>query len=81
MANNCTHCGRLQGNFNLFCEPSSPFLIDSLDDIKKLTFMKVRVQGVYGSLQSWSSADEALFSYAEAHHEEFPEWLIEGIYL
>ncbi len=81
MANTCTSCGRLQGNFMLFEEPDSPLFITDVEDLKKLSFVKVWVGGVYGSPLSWSSFDKLAFEYAEKHHEIFPEKLIEGIYL
>lgn len=81
MANTCTHCHALQGNFMLFGEVDSPFFIFGREDVKRLAFIKVEVAGVYGELPSYSTADQLLFDYATAHHEDFGERLIEGIYL
>ena len=90
MANTCTHCGKLQGNFMLFSEVGSPFFVQTPEDLEKLTFTKVDVAEVYGAITSASiyidayaisNMDAYAFAYAKAHHEDFPERLIEDIYL
>ncbi len=43
IANHCDHCNSIQGEFPLFCEPSSPFFVDSVEKAKNLKFYKFQL--------------------------------------
>ena len=44
MANHCQHCNALQGNFFLFCEVDSPFMVDSEEKAKNLNIHKITLE-------------------------------------
>lgn len=80
--NCCDHCGALQGEFFDFEEPSGAFVATSIRDIEQMQFYRIRTSGMlYGLLDSWSSADEALFAYAREHCEDLDLEICENIYL
>lgn len=43
VANHCDHCKALQGDFHLFCEPSSPFFIDTIEKAQNLKFYRFKL--------------------------------------
>lgn len=46
-ANHCDYCGSIQGEFHLFSELSSPFIVDSAEKARQLTFYKYKLSRDY----------------------------------
>lgn len=64
--NHCSNCGVLQGNFYLHEEVDSPFFIHDIEDAKKITLLKFKLDNDLElcSAFSWSSTDYLLERYS-----------------
>ncbi|SHL38183.1 hypothetical protein SAMN02745136_04763 [Anaerocolumna jejuensis DSM 15929] len=67
MANHCSHCKALQGQFFLYEEVDSPFFIDSREKAQALKLYKVKLEHdiVTEADIGWSSADSLIKKFAQ----------------
>ncbi|MBR1723979.1 MAG: hypothetical protein IJ723_03035 [Ruminococcus sp.] len=67
LANHCSHCGIIQGDFYLFDEVDTPFFITEPSDVKKLSFYKYKLpyDVICDASISYGSEDYLLKEYAD----------------
>lgn len=67
LANHCSNCKIIQGDFFVFHEVNSPFFIDNIEKAKQLKLYKVTLKNdIIAEFDiSWSSTDFMINEYAE----------------
>ena len=67
LANHCSHCQVIQGDFYLFGEVDSPFFLDTADRARKLRLYKIPLKHyiIVDMEIGWSSGDWMIDEYAE----------------
>lgn len=71
LANRCSHCDSLQGDFYLFGEVGSPFFITSAREAKQLTLHKIKLKFdfVMQDGVNWSSEDYLIRKHAKMSND------------
>lgn len=66
LANHCSNCKVIQGDFFLFSEVDSPFFIDSIEKAKQLNLYKVPLENdiIVDIDMRWSSTDYMITEYS-----------------
>lgn len=67
LANHCSHCQVIQGDFYLFGEVDSPFFLDTVERARKLKLYKIPLKyDIIVDMEiGWSSGDWMIDEYAE----------------
>lgn len=66
LANHCSNCKVIQGDFFLFSEVDSPFFIDSIEKAKRLNLYKIPLKNdIIAEIDiGWSSTDYMITEYS-----------------